>query len=61
MPRPTAEEVTRMNAALKQFIKTSPEKPLLQKYQSILTVQVPRDNRCIRPAAGIRAFRHETL
>ncbi len=61
MPRPTAEEVTRMNAALQQFIETSPEKPLLQKYQSLLTVQVPRDNPCIRPAAGIRARRHQAF
>jgi beta-glucosidase len=61
MPRPTADEVARMNAALKQFIDTSPDKPLLQKYQSLLTVQVPRDNPCIRPAPGVRAMRHEAF
>jgi lysophospholipase L1-like esterase len=61
MPRPTAEEVERMNADLKQFIETSPDRPLLQKYQSLLTVQAPRDNPCIRPAAGIRARRHDAF
>ena len=61
MPRPTAEEVAKINAALKQFIETntSPEKDLLKKYTSLLNIQVPRDNPCIRPAAGVRAGRHE--
>jgi lysophospholipase L1-like esterase len=61
MPRPPAEEVDRMNAALKQFIETSPEKQLLQKYQSLVKVQVPRDNPCIRPTPGIRGRRHEAF
>ena len=38
-----------MNAALKHFIATSPDRELLQKYASLLTVEVPRDNSCIRP------------
>lgn len=50
MPRPTAAEVEQINAALKQFIATSRDKELLTKYQSLLTVQVPRENSCIRPA-----------
>ena len=58
MPRPTTDEVARMNSALQRFVVTSPEKELLQKYQSLVTVQVPRDNPCIRPAAGIRFPRH---
>jgi len=50
--RPSAEEVAKMNADLSQFIQTSPDKELLGKYASLLTVQVPRDNPCIRPTAG---------
>jgi beta-glucosidase len=61
MPRPSAEEVAKINAALKKFITTSPDKELLQKYESLLTVEVPRDNPCIRPAAGIRNFRHQAF
>jgi lysophospholipase L1-like esterase len=57
--RPTADEVARMNADLKSFIETSPDKDLLTKYQSLVTVQMPRDNRCIRPAPGVRAMRHQ--
>ena len=59
MARPTADEVAKMNADLKQFIETSPDKELLRKFESLLTVQVPRDNPCIRPAAGVRAMRHQ--
>ncbi len=61
MPRPSAAEVARMNAALRQFVATSPEKELLQKYESLLTVEVPRDNPCIRPASGARTFRHQAF
>ncbi len=28
MPRPTADEIARMNAALKKFVETSPDKDL---------------------------------
>jgi hypothetical protein len=58
MARPTAEEVAKMNAALKQFIATSADKELLQKYESLLTVQVPRDNPCIRPTGSPQNPRH---
>lgn len=62
MPRPTQDEVDKMNADLKQFIATSPDKELLQKWESLLTVQVPRDNPCIRPFAGLpRAPRHQAF
>jgi lysophospholipase L1-like esterase len=61
IPRPTQDEVDRLNASLKQFIATSPEKALLEKYGSLLTVQVPRDNPCIRPAPSARANRHNAL
>ncbi len=55
MLRPTAEEVAKMNAELKQFIDTnkSANKDLLKKFAALLTVQVPRDNPCIRPAQGM--------
>ena len=39
-----------MNADLKQFIATSPDKKLLQEYQSLITVQMPPENTAIRPA-----------
>ncbi len=58
IPRPTADEVATMNKDLKQFIETSADKDLLQKYQSLLTVQMPRDNPCIRPAPSARGNRH---
>lgn len=63
MPRPTLEEVARINAELKQFIETntSANKDLLKKYASLLVVNVPRDNPCIRPSAGIRAMRHDAF
>ena len=57
--RPTAEEVAKMNTDLKQFIQTSPDKDLLQKYESLLTVQVPRDNPCIRPTGGMLSAQHQ--
>lgn len=49
MPRPTQAEVDRINAALKELIEKSPERELLKKYESLLTVQVPRENSAIRP------------
>src|ERR1039457_1691927 len=47
--RPTQAEVDRMNADLKNFIDSSSDKDLLTKYESLLTVQVPRENSAIRP------------
>ncbi len=60
IPRPTSEEVARMNEELQKFINTntSADKDLLKKYASIINVQVPRDNPCIRPTAA-RGGRHE--
>jgi lysophospholipase L1-like esterase len=52
IPRPTADEITRLNADLKQFIETSADKELLQKWGSLFTIQMPRDNSAIRPAGG---------
>ena len=59
IPRPTAEEVAKMNADLMQFIKTSPDQALMEKYASLLKVQEPRDNPCIRPTGGSLAGRHQ--
>ncbi len=52
--RPSAEEVARMNAEIQKFISanTGANKDLLQKYAALMTVQVPRDNPCIRPSGG---------
>jgi lysophospholipase L1-like esterase len=41
-----------LNADLKQFIETSADKELLQKWGSLITIQMPRDNSAIRPAGG---------
>jgi lysophospholipase L1-like esterase len=46
---PTQAEVDRMNADLKNFIDSSSDKDLLKKYESLLTVQVPREDSAIRP------------
>ncbi len=47
--RPSQAEVDRMNADLKSFIDSSSDKDLLKKYESLLTVQVPREDSAIRP------------
>ncbi len=51
IPRPTTEEVEKINVELKRFIDTnnSAVKDLLKKYASLMTVQVPRDNSAIAP------------
>ena len=61
IPRPTTEEVEKINAEIKKFIdtNTSANNDLLKKYASLMTVQVPRDNACIRPAPSARGNRHE--
>ena len=61
MSRPTQAEVDKINADLQQFIEKSSDKELLTKYQSLLKVQVPRDNPCIRPVqTNVRSpQRHE--
>jgi lysophospholipase L1-like esterase len=62
IPRPTAEEVAKINAELQQFVNsnTGADKDLLKKYASLMVVQVPRDNPCIRPTAA-RGGRHESF
>jgi len=64
MLRPNAEEVEKINAEIQKFISTnaSANKDLLKKYASLMTIQVPRDNPCIRPTAGgVRAPRHDAF
>ncbi len=57
IPRPSAEELARINEDLTQFIQASSDKELLGKYASLLKVTMPRDNPCIRPTGG-SAGRH---
>jgi lysophospholipase L1-like esterase len=54
MLRPTSEEVAKMNEELQKFVNanTGANKDLLKKYASLITVQMPRDNPCIRPSGG---------
>jgi lysophospholipase L1-like esterase len=61
IPRPSADEIARMNSDLKQFIATSTDKELLQKWESLITVQMPRDNPCIRPTGSAQNTRHQTF
>jgi (4-O-methyl)-D-glucuronate---lignin esterase len=46
IPRPTPEELAQVNAAVQKFIdsNTSPAKPLLKKFESLLLLQPPRRN-----------------
>ncbi len=46
IPRPTPEELSQVNNALAQWVAsdTSPNKPLLQKFQSLMMLQSPRMN-----------------
>jgi len=52
IPRPTAEELAKLNADLKKFVGGSPDKKLKKEFGSLITVQLPRDNTAIRPAGG---------
>jgi lysophospholipase L1-like esterase len=58
--RPTQEELDKMNADLKQFLAASPDRQLLQKYESLIIVQMPRDNSAIRPT-GRPGGQHTTF
>ncbi len=63
MLRPSTDEVAKINADLQKFVETntSADKDLLKKYESLLTVQMPPDNPCIRPAPSARGNRHTGL
>ncbi len=62
IPRPTQEEVAKMNEELQKFINsnTNAAKDILKKYASLISVQVPRDNPCIRPTTP-RGGQHDTF
>lgn len=49
IPRPSAEELARLNADLKKFVDSSPDRKLKKEFASLITVQMPRDNSAIRP------------
>ena len=60
--RPSSEDIAKLNADLQELIQKSSDKDLMQKWGSLLTVQVPRDNPCIRPFGGNpRAPRHQAF
>jgi len=63
MLRPTPQEVAKINESLKHFVETdqSADGDLLRKYASLITVPLPRDNMCIRPAPSARGGRHAML
>jgi lysophospholipase L1-like esterase len=52
IPRPTADEVEKINADLKQFIASAPADGAVKKYGSLITVHLPPDNTAIRPSGG---------
>jgi hypothetical protein len=60
MAHPTQEEIDKMNADLRQFIANSPDRQLLQRYESLITVQTPRDNSAIRPT-GRAGGQHDSF
>jgi beta-glucosidase len=49
--RPSADELTKINAALKRFVdtNTSPDSALLKKYADLVNVPAPRPNTAIAP------------
>ncbi len=61
IPRPTTEELAKLNGDLKNFIEKSPDKKLKKKYESLITVQLPRDNPCIRPTGSSQNPRHQAF
>lgn len=63
IPRPSEQELATINAELRKFVETntSAHKDLLQKYASLLVVEPPRDNPCVRPTPGVRFGRHEAF
>ncbi len=47
--RPTQAQLDKLNADLKEYITKSPDRDLLQKWESLLKVEVPRANTAIEP------------
>ena len=61
IPRPTTEELAKLNEDLKQFIAKSPDAKLKKKFESLIAVQLPRDNPCIRPTGSAQNSRHQSF
>ena len=61
IPRPTTEELAKINDDLKIFIAKSPDAKLKKKFESLITVQLPRDNPCIRPTGSAQNPRHQSF
>src|SRR5665213_528023 len=49
IPRPSQAELDKLNAYLKEYIAKSPDKELLQRWDSLLKVEEPRANTAIEP------------
>ena len=55
IPRPSQEELDKINADLKEYIAKSPDQELLRKWEPFLTVQMPRANSAVVPVhTGVR-------
>jgi beta-glucosidase len=57
IPRPTADELARINAALKRFVdtNTAADSAVLKKYADLINVPAPRPNTAIAPVqTGVR-------
>jgi lysophospholipase L1-like esterase len=54
IPRPSADELAKMNAELQRLVETntSPDAALLKKYASLLNIPAPQPNPAIAPAQG---------
>jgi lysophospholipase L1-like esterase len=54
IPRPTADDLAKINAALKRFVDTdtSSDSGLLKKYENLISIPMPRANPAIAPAQG---------
>jgi lysophospholipase L1-like esterase len=64
IPRPSADELTQINGALKKFVEsdTSAAAPLLKKYESLITVPPPRLNvAATYTPTNVRNPRHEAF
>jgi lysophospholipase L1-like esterase len=64
IPRPTAEEVAKINEELKKLVDAdnSSVKPLLEKYNSLLQISVPRPNvAATYTQSNVRGPRHDAF
>ncbi len=59
-PRPTPQELTKLNADFKQFLASSPDADLLTKYPN-LTVAPKNNNAIVPTSGGVRGPRHQAF